>query len=119
MATTFNHTIAAGTGGKSDGFSPLAKFMTWSKRQEGRGLYWLGLGLVLHGCVITPLAFMVVVMSGVNLFLLAMVMLAIVSVLIVNLAALPTKVSIPVFFASVALDLAIIASCAISGFNLY
>lgn len=116
MATTFNHTITAE---KVSGVSPIAKFFSWASGQEEERLLWLGLGLGLHGCVVTPLAFMVVVMSGINMFALAMVMISIVSVLVVNLAALPTKVTVPVFFLSVVVDILVIAACAATGFNLY
>jgi hypothetical protein len=37
--------------------------------------------------------------------------------LVVNLAALPTKITIPVFFISVLIDLVIIISCIVIGLN--
>jgi hypothetical protein len=115
---TLNHPITVKTEA-SVTVSPFAKYINWANNQEDERLLWTGLGLGLHGCVITPFAFLVVVMSGINFFLLSMVMLGIVSVLVVNLAALPTKYTISAFFISLVIDISVIAACAASGFNIH
>jgi hypothetical protein len=76
------------------------------------------LGLVGHGCVITPLTFLTVAASGANTLLMLITMLSMVAVLIVNLAALPTRITIPVFLLTIVVDLLIVAACIFSGFNI-
>ena len=72
---------------------------------------WLGLILTLHGCILTPLTIMAVLMAGANLFLFILCIVAMGMSLVTNLAAMPTKVTIPVFLFSLLIDLAIIITC--------
>lgn len=118
MDTTIQHPVISMRERQASGISPITRFIDWCRGQEENRLQWVGLGLTLHGCLLTPAAFMTVALSGLNFFLLVPVMLAMLAVLIVNLAAMPARITIPVFFASAAIDIAIIAACAVSGFNM-
>ncbi len=92
--------------------SLLTKFMTWCKSQEESRLLWLGVILAAHGCIFTPLTVMIVMFTGNNIFLYTLAIAAMGMTLVTNLAALPTKVTIPVFMLSILIDVAIAVSCA-------
>ena len=95
-----------------------SRFINWCATQEEKRFLWLGLALVGHGCVITILTLFAIMFSGNNLIFWPFVMVAMVACLVVNLAALPTKITIPVFFLSVLIDAAIFAICIANGINL-
>lgn len=98
--------------------SLLSRFITWCKGQEGNRLLWLGLILALHGCIITPLTVMAVLLAGTNLFLFVIAIVAMGMSLVTNLAAMPTKITIPVFALSVLIDLVIVGIALAHGFNI-
>jgi len=79
---------------------------------------WLGVALSAHGCIITPLTIMAVLLAGTNMFLFILAIVAMGATLVTNLAALPTKITLPVFFLSILIDLAIIFSCVLIGLNI-
>ena len=92
--------------------------MTWCNNQQEDRLLWLGIALVGHGCVITPLTIMAVLLAGTNLFLFVTALVAMGMSLVTNLAALPTKITIPVFLLSIVIDLVVIVSCMVIGFDI-
>jgi len=98
--------------------SGWSRFISWCAAQEEKRFLWLGLALVGHGCVITVFTLFAIMFSGNNLTLWIMVMSVMIGCLVVNLAALPTKITIPVFFVSVLIDVVIIAICIAHGINL-
>jgi hypothetical protein len=118
MSTIIHHPAVSIQGRTISGVSLLSKFIDWCRGQEEKRIQWVGVGLTLHGCLFTPLTFMTVALSGLNFFLLVPVMLAMLAVLIVNLAAMPTRVTIPVLAVSLIVDVLILAACIISGFSL-
>lgn len=85
--------------------------MTWSQSQEQYRFGWLAAIVGGHGCVITPLTLFFVMIAGNQPIAWAFTMGAMAISLIANLAALPTKITIPVFFLSVLIDAVVIASC--------
>ena len=92
--------------------------MTWCTNQQENRLLWLGIALTGHGCIITPLTIMAVLLAGTNLFLFILALVAMGLSLVTNLAALPTRITIPVFVLSILIDLVVIASCVIIGFDI-
>lgn len=98
--------------------SVFTKFINWCERQQENRILWIGLALAGHGCIITPLTIFAVVMTGNSMGLFMTAVLAMAFTLVVNLAAQPTKVTIPVFILTILVDLGIIAACAFQGFNL-
>jgi len=98
--------------------SIVSRFITWCESQEKNRFGWLGLILAIHGCVITPITLFIIVMAGNNIALWGIAMGAMAMSLITNLAALPTKITIPVFLFSVIIDLAIIATSLFAIFSL-
>lgn len=98
--------------------SLISKFMSWSIGQEKNRLLWLGVFLTLHGCIITPLSVMAVLLAGTNLTLFMIAIVAMGMSLVTNLAAMPTKITIPVFVLSVIIDLIVVAIAMAHGFNI-
>lgn len=95
----------------------FATFLKWCSDQQENRLFWLGLALAGYGCVLTPITVIAVVLAGVNMVLFTLSVLTMTVNLVVNLAALPTKITIPVLIISVIADIAILISCVMIGFD--
>jgi len=93
--------------------SIFTRFFKWCEAQQESRLFWLGMALTVHGCVLTPFTVMAVMIAGnsLTLFMLAIVSMGL--VVVTNLAALPTKITIPMLLFSVLLDIVIIAASAL------
>lgn len=90
--------------------SIFKKFMQWCEGQQTNRLLWIGVILAAHGCILTPLTVMVVFLGGTaNIALVVTAIAAMGLALVTNLAALPTKITIPAFALSIIVDIAIIA----------
>ena len=90
--------------------SIVSRFTTWCSGQEKYRLGWLAIIITLHGCILTPITVLAIVLSGNNFVLWGVAIGAMTMALVTNLAAMPAKVTIPVFFFSVLLDLVVIVS---------
>lgn len=117
METIVHHSINQSYTETHYSYSPWKRFITWAEGQEENRLLWLALAVVGHGCIITILTIVAIIFSG-NLFIfwpfaIAAMAMAVIS----NLAAMPTKITIPVFFFSILVDLAIIGCCMAIGFD--
>lgn len=95
--TTFNQAISTNYRVAPARTSVLKRFINWCERQEETRLLWVGIALAGHGCVLTPLTIMVVVLAGASLSLFMVAIAAMAMSLVTNLAAQPTKITIPVF----------------------
>ena len=93
------------------------KFIDWCIIQEKYRLGWLAAALTLHGCVLTIFTMFAVVLAGNHFIFWPFIIGGMGITLIVNLAAMPTKITIPVFFFSVLVDIMIIISCIAIGFD--
>jgi hypothetical protein len=98
--------------------SLVRRFLTWCKGQENNRLTWLAVILTGHGCIITPLTVMFIMITGNNPVLWPVAIAAMGMCLVTNLAALPTKITIPVFLLSLVIDLAIIIIGISAGFKI-
>ena len=110
METIFSPTIAKHFVEKRATVSFFQTFMQWCEAQEANRLLWLAIGLAFHGCVLTPVAVLIIAMTGVNLTLLFFATLSMALVLISNLAALPTKYTIPTLILSIIMDAVVIGA---------
>ena len=97
--------------------SPWKKFISWCDSQEKYRLGWLAAAITLHGCVLTIFTMFVVIFVGNHFIFWPFIIGGMGITLVVNLAAMPTKITIPVFFFSVLMDLLIIISCIAIGFD--
>lgn len=116
--TTLNQTISTTYTERTTSPSLLGKFFAWCKGQQENRLLWLGIVLAGHGCILTPLTVMAVLLAGTNITLFILSLVAMGMSLVTNLAAMPTKITIPVFVLSVLIDIAIIISCVAIGFDI-
>jgi hypothetical protein len=116
--TTYHSSIATNYTQKVSGTSVFTKFLNWCKEQQENRLLWLGLALVGHGCILTPITVFAIALSGNSLSLLMLTLVAMILTLVTNLAAMPTKITIPVFIFSVIVDISILIACTSIGFNL-
>ena len=87
--------------------------MNYCKGQEKHRLLWLGVILAAHGCILTPITVMITYFAGPSFPLFMTGMAAMGIALVTNLAAMPTRVTIPAFVLSILMDVAIIISCVV------
>jgi len=97
--------------------SAWRKFISWCDSQEKYRLGWLATAFTLHGCVLTIFTMFAVILAGNHFIFWPFVIGAMGMTVVVNLAAMPTKITIPVFFFSVLIDLVIIISCIAIGLD--
>jgi hypothetical protein len=114
--TTFNQSISVAQ--EQSSASLWGRFMNWCNGQEDSRLLWLGVSLAGHGCILTPLTVIAVLLAGTNLFLFVLALIAMGMSLVTNLAAMPTKVTIPVFFLSILIDVIIVISAIVIGMDI-
>jgi len=93
---------------KAAGKSLWQQFISYAEAQEKNRFWWLALGILGHGTIFTILTLFIVTMLG-NIFALYVIgCCAMVMAVVVNLAAQPTRYTVPVFFLSVLIDLGVI-----------
>jgi hypothetical protein len=97
---------------KTQKSSLLHRFFGWCRSQEENRLAWLAVIIFGHGCIITPLTLGFVMLSGNNFIFWPWIIAAMGMSLVTNLAALPTKITIPIFFLSLLIDVIVIVNCA-------
>jgi len=86
------------------------QFIDYADKQQSKRLLWAAIGILGHGTIFTILTFGTVLLLGNNITLLAITCFAMTMVVVVNLAALPTKYTVPIFFLSLFIDLGVIIS---------
>ena len=96
----------------------FTRFIGFCESKEYNRLAWVGIILVSQGCVITPVTLFFVVVSGINPILLGLTSVSIMINLVVNLAAMPTKITIPVYVLSLLLSAAVIIASIAAGLQL-
>lgn len=83
-------------------------FMNWANKQERNRFGWVGFMLVSHGCLITPLTLFAIVKNG-NFFPFWIItMFSMGAVLVVNLAGLVPKYTIPVYIISLLVNITMV-----------
>lgn len=118
MAATIQQTLATSYTGTLSKTSAFSRFITWCEGQQKNRFIWLALALVGHGCVLTPITLFTIILSGNLIFFWMIAIIAMMSALVTNLAAMPTKYTIPVFLFSIVMDLVIVFSCLAIGFDI-
>lgn len=94
------------------------KCINWADGQEEHRFGWTAFAIAGHGCVFTIITVAIILSTGNNFIFWPFAIAAMAACLIVNLAALPTKITIPVLFFSVLADLLIIGICLTNGFDI-
>ncbi len=90
--------------------SILSQFFAWCNGQEQYRFGWLAIILAVHGCVLSPMTVLLVAAGGNSMVLWGFAISAMAMCLVTNLAAMPTKITIPIFFFSIVIDLGVIAA---------
>lgn len=117
MQTTIQHQAISRPDTKTAHPSLWSRFIQWADSQEKHRFGWTAGIIAGHGCVATIITAAVIIFTG-NQFIFWPITIGVMAAcLIVNLAAMPTKIIIPVFFASLLIDLLIIAICLSNGFD--
>ena len=114
---TLQHSFNPAVYNREAGQTLSRKFIAWCISQEKNRFLWLAGIITIHGCVITPVTVFFITAAGTSMFLFALAIAAITMSLVVNLAAMPTKITVPVFFLSVIIDLAVIAATIATGLS--
>ena len=117
MNTTMHH-LGRSISNSHTGTSLITRLVNWTKKQEKDRILWLAIAIVGHGCFITIVTMFAILFSGNNFIFWPFAIGAMAMSLVVNLAAMPTKITIPIFFLSVLIDLIIIAICIANGFDI-
>lgn len=115
--TTLTSSISSGYVKPVSGISLINRFSAWCASKEEKRIFWQGTILTLHACFLTPVSFVAAMLAGVDHYLYIPVIIAIAITVISNLAALPTRITIPVFFLSILIDLGVIIAALFYGLN--
>ncbi|MGZ8551621.1 MAG: hypothetical protein ACXWV2_13205 [Chitinophagaceae bacterium] len=67
------------------------RFSSWCQGQEKNRLAWLAVIIAGHGCIITPITLLIVMLSGTSFIVWPWIIAAMGMPPVTNLAALPTK----------------------------
>jgi hypothetical protein len=86
----------------------IKRFMEWAEHQDKYRFGWLGIIVAGNGCFITPATVFVVLYTGNNLFLFMAALTVFAISFVANLAAMPTKITIPIFCVGLLADILII-----------
>ncbi len=103
---------------RSELISLWKRFLNWTDEQQSSRFLWMAFIILGHSIIFTPFALAVVYFSGNHFFYWPITIIAMMACLVVNLSGLPTKVTIPVFFISLIVDLVIIMCTITNGINL-
>ena len=88
--------------------SALSRFIAWCTDQEKFRFGWLATIIAIHGCVLAPITVLAITLGTNHMAYWGMAIGAMAIALVANLAAMPTKITIPVFFFSVLVDISLI-----------
>ncbi len=92
------------------GSAKWKKFIDWATAQDENRYAWLATGLFGHGCILAPITLLFTAMSGVNMVFFSLVILSMAVVLVSNLAAMPTRYTIPILFGSVLVNVGVLVA---------
>ena len=118
MQTTVNYSGEMRIAHSINKKSRWSRFVLWADQQEENRFTWTAITVAGHGCFFTILTVAIILMTGNNFIFWPFAIAAMTACLVVNLAAMPLKIIIPVFAISLLIDLAIIILALSAGFHL-
>jgi len=110
VTTTYNNKLAKK--------NVILRFFNWCSSQEEKRLMWIGIILPLQACVLAPATLAIALLGGIHFSLFIPIIAALVLTFITNLAALPTKITIPVFVLAVLVDIGVMIATFAMGADL-
>jgi hypothetical protein len=89
--------------------SALSRFFKWAAGEdEERHIGWVGITVTIMTAICFPLTMSVIILNGAVFGLMIPAMVSLVLVVVTNLAALPTKYTIPFFFLGIFIDVVVV-----------
>jgi hypothetical protein len=88
--------------------SVFARFLVWLKEEEVNRIAWLGISIMLMTAIFFPLTMASILLHGGSFTLIIGAMISLILVAIPNMAALPTKYTIPAFLIGMLIDIILI-----------
>ena len=88
--------------------SLFSRFIAWCQGQEKFRFGWVASIIAIHGCVLAPITVLAITLGTNHMAYWGLAIGAMAIALVANLAAMPTKITIPVFFFSVLVDISLI-----------
>lgn len=111
MAHTISHPPLTLVHDRKSHSSVFSRFFAWATNQDEKfHVGWVGASVMLMGGVIFPSAMAFILMNGAEFSLIMAAMSTLVLVVVANLAALPTKFTIPFLFLGVLTNLVLISA---------
>jgi hypothetical protein len=86
----------------------LTRFLTWTKNEEKNHIAWMGISITTMSAVFFPITMSAILFNGAIFKLIIGAIFSLAFVVIANLAALPTKYTIPVFLTGIIIDIVLI-----------
>jgi len=91
--------------------SLAVRFIQWATNQDAEHhVAWVGISITLMAAIFFPLTMAVILLNGAGFGLIIAAMTSLALVTIVNLAAIPTRYTIPLFLLGILIDVAAIAA---------
>jgi hypothetical protein len=86
----------------------LSRFLTWTNNEEKNRIAWMGISITAMSAVFFPITMAAILIHGAVFKLIIGGIFSLSLVVIANLAALPTKYTIPAFIAGIIIDIVLI-----------
>ena len=118
MHSTIHHSFTGSYDRAEKRNSWWKKFINWADDQQENRIGWAAIAITGHGSVFTVFTVLAILFNGNHFIFWPFTIGAMAACLVVNLAAMPTKITIPVFFLSLLVDIIIIAACLLNGVNM-
>ncbi|HEY8733389.1 MAG TPA: hypothetical protein VIL90_02410 [Puia sp.] len=86
----------------------LVRFLNWSKEEEKNRIAWVGISITIMTAIFFPVTMVAILLHGASFKLIIIAMFSLILVVIPNLAALPTRITIPAFSIGMLLDILLV-----------
>ena len=90
--------------------SVRVRFLNWLNQQEKYRVGWVGISLMLTTAILFPVTMAAILIHGGNFKLIVGAMISLILVLVPNLAALPTRYTLPAFFTAILIDILLVTA---------
>ena len=88
----------------------ITRLVEWTKNQEKNHIAWVGISITVMSAIFFPITMTAILFNGATLSLIMGAMISLAAVVITNLAALPTKYTIPAFALGILIDIVLIVT---------
>lgn len=86
----------------------VTRIVDWTKNQEKNHIAWVGVSITIMSAIFFPITMTAILFNGAMLSLIMGAMISLAAVVITNLAALPTKYTIPALLLGILMDIVLI-----------